>query len=282
MTHRFRLLLGLLALLPTCIVAAADKPESFAQTIAGTTVTFDMVAIPAGTLKDFKAAKDATPADVPVKSFFMAKTETRWDEYGIYYDARDIPDRAEAIRLIDTKVRPSKPYETPTFNFGDNGLPCLASTRAAAVNYCKWLSEKTGRTYRLPTSAEWEWACRGGGDGNFTPEQIKEMAWSQDNSKTDEFPDGKTHPVAQLKRNGYGLYDMLGNVCEWVLEPGQDPLDHPVAAGGSWQSKLSVLSPSYRQAQPSSWSTRDPQDPKSVWWLSDGKMVGFRVVCDSK
>ncbi|MFI5379136.1 MAG: formylglycine-generating enzyme family protein [Tepidisphaerales bacterium] len=286
MNRKLKWFAALIALVPAGAALGQDA-KGFTDKLPptpdspGTTVTWEMVAIPGGTLKGFKANKDAEPKDVAIKPFFMAKTETTWDTYEIYYNARDIADRKEATRLIEAKVRPSKPYESPTFNFGQAGFPALASTRQAAVKYCEWLSGKTGKTYRLPTSAEWEWAARGGAD-TLTPEQIKEMAWYADNSATDDFPDGQTHPAGKLKPNGYGLHDMFGNVAEWVLEPGEDALINPVAAGGSWKTKLEDLSPSYRQKQMKSWNVRDPQDPKSKWWLSDGKFVGFRVVVDKK
>ncbi len=280
MSRKAKWIAALFALVPMG-AAVADDAKGFTDKLPGTAVSWEMVAIPGGTLKGFKANKDAEPKDVVIKPFFMAKLETTWDTYSIYYNALDIADRKEATRLIEAKVRPSKPYESPMFNFGEAGFPALASTRHAAVKYCEWLSEKTGRTYRLPTPAEWEWAARGGAE-TLTAEQIKEMAWFNGNSSSDEFPDGKTHPAGKLKPNGYGLHDMFGNVCEWVLDPGEDALTNPVAAGGSWKSKLDSLSPSYRQNQTKNWNVRDPQDPKSKWWLSDGNFVGIRVVVDKK
>src|SRR5205814_841036 len=77
----------------------------------------------------------------------------------------------------------------------------------SAESYCVWLSEKTGKKYRLPTEAEWEYACRGGAKDpvKLTKEQILDMAWTKDNA------DDKTMAAMQKKPNAWGLYDMLGN-----------------------------------------------------------------------
>jgi formylglycine-generating enzyme required for sulfatase activity len=276
----FKWLMGLCAVLSSAVLAA--EPAKYTETIPGTTVMFEMVKVPGGTLKGFKLNKDADAKDVLIKSFYMGTTEVKNEEYGFWSYARDIADPTERAATYG-KSRPSVPYESPTFNFGDEGYPALTMTRFSATKYCEWLSEKTKKKYRLPTPEEWEWAARGGVEGNITAEQIKEMAWYVDNSPTDEFLGGKTHPVGKLKPNAYGLYDMFGNVCEWVLSPGEDPLAKPTyTAGGSWKSKLESLSPSYRQAMQSSWQQRDPNDPKSRLWLSDGSFVGFRIVRDGE
>lgn len=90
-----------------------------------------------------------------------------------------------------------------------------------AVEFCKRLSalpdEKTaGRVYRLPTEAEWEYACRAGSKTAFCfgdePDLLKEYAWFSDIS------DSKTHPVGEKKPNVWGLYDMHGNVLEWCAD----------------------------------------------------------------
>src|SRR5262249_11697110 len=142
-----------------------------------------------------------------------------------------------------------------------------------AAEFCKWLSARSGRAYRLPTEAEWEWAARAGATGDFAFDESKasDYAWYEADS------DAKPHPVATKKPSAWGLYDMEGNVAEWVT--GAD--GQPVTKGGSYRDGVEALKISSRSPKMPGWNASDPQMPKSQWWLSDGPFVGFRVVCDS-
>ena len=89
-----------------------------------------------------------------------------------------------------------------------------------AREFCKRVGKKTGEAVRLPTEAEWEYACRAGLEKEdfFGEGTEDEYIWYMENSATEEFPFNHPHPVGQKKPNPWGLYDMLGNVSEWCLD----------------------------------------------------------------
>jgi formylglycine-generating enzyme required for sulfatase activity len=147
---------------------------------------------------------------------------------------------------------------------GTRGIPRSASRRRRPLNT---LSARTGKRYRLPTDAEWTRAATAGFDGPLLS-RIDSVAWHEGNSGS------RSHPVAAKRADRLGLYDMLGNAAEWVL--GAD--GRPLTRGGSWADPPSTLNPATSARYSSSWQERDPQFPKSRWWLSDGPFVGFRIV----
>lgn len=92
-------------------------------------------------------------------------------------------------------------------------LPVERVSWLNAMEFCRRLSEKEGKKYRLPTEAEWEYVCRAGSTGALSGSgDLETMGWYAENSE------GLTHPVATLKANHWGLYDLHGNVAEWCLD----------------------------------------------------------------
>jgi formylglycine-generating enzyme required for sulfatase activity len=161
-------------------------------------------------------------------------------------------------------------------------------TQHAANKYAQWLSARTGEFYRLPTEAEWEYACRAGGTG--VPAKLDEAAWHAGNS------DGKYQLVAKKKPNAWGLFDMLGNVMEWTTDqyapykaeaqanpwvPSKTPYPH-VARGGSWNDQPAALTCTARTPSTPDWKMQDPQLPKSIWYHTDAQWLGFRLVRPAK
>ncbi|MDH7571717.1 MAG: formylglycine-generating enzyme family protein, partial [Armatimonadota bacterium] len=194
-----------------------------------------------------------------------------WDVFDVFAYRLDVPE--ERREQVDASTRPSKPYGAPDRGFGHEGYPAMSLSYLAAEKFCAWLSEKSGKKFRLPTEAEWEYACRAGqlAAAPFKDKaDLDKVAWYYDNA------DDTTHPVAKKAPNAWGLYDMLGNVKEWCV--GLD--GKPVVRGGSYDDPAEKVHPGAREPFNPDWQMTDPQEPKSRWWLTDGPMVGFRVVCE--
>jgi formylglycine-generating enzyme required for sulfatase activity len=147
----------------------------------------------------------------------------------------------------------------------------------------------------LPTEAQWEYACRAGNNTAYSfgdnPDAIDAYAWHKGNSER------KYHKIGTRAPNGWGLYDMHGNVAEWTMDQYKEdyfellegsPADNPwfkpetlyprSVRGGSWKDDPEELRCAEREGSESRWKQRDPQLPKSLWWLTDADHVGFRLV----
>lgn len=270
-------------------------------------VSFDMIAIPGGTymMGSPEGEADREPDEGPqhpvtIKPFWMGKCETTWDEYDLYWIKRQDEKKSEEPKdkAADAVTKPTNPYADETFGHGRDMQPALCMTHHAAMHYCEWLSAKTGKRYRLPTEAEWEWACRAGTTTPFfwgsDDSKVGEYAWFADNSED------KTHVVAKKKPNPWGLHDICGNVAEWCVDYYQPdfyakfPVDMPtlmpvnlprpyrypyVVRGGSWAQGPNRCRSASRNFSDREWLRRDPQSPQSIWWMTDADFVGFRVVC---
>jgi formylglycine-generating enzyme required for sulfatase activity len=203
---------------------------------------------------------------------YIGKTEVTWNEYDVFAFRLDEPvigpgDTAMA-RVIDSRARPSRPYGAPEYGWGHQGYPAISIAAPAAMEYAAWLSAKTGKRYRLATDAEWTRAASAAFAMPPTSAQLDSLAWHGNNSGR------RAHPVAAKAPDALGLHDLLGNAAEWVT--GAD--GRPLTRGGSWADPSATLSPATSARYSSSWQERDPQFPKSRWWLSDGPFVGFRLV----
>ena len=239
---------------------------AYTQAIDQSLVSFDMVPIPGGTVVMMTPDGEQ---EMEIAPFWMSATEVTWDAYDIFAYQLDLPE-SERIVHADATTRPSRPYEPPDYGFGHQGYAAMSVTYKAAKDYAEWLSEKTGVSYRLATEAEWLHAALAGKSHEtvLSEEELLEVAWFDGNAED------KTHAVASRVANAWGLYDMLGNVQEWVV--GYD--EKPVTRGGSYRDDAQGVQFTSRKKQTRKWNERDPQIPKSRWWLSDGPMVGFRIV----
>jgi len=227
-------------------------PDRYVERLPSAATGIEMVRVP-GREEDGRA----------IPPFWMSATEITWDVYDVYVFQLDLK---EGEKELDGVSRPSKPYVPPDRGYGHAGYAAIGMTRRAAEAFCVWLSKHTGRTYRLPTEAEWRWACEAGERGEAS---LAERAWYADNAND------KTQPVGKKAPDALGLHDMHGNVAEWVAGP-----ETPTALGGSYRQSGDAIGCDARLEQDATWNMSDPQIPKSRWWLADCSWVGFRVVCE--
>lgn len=257
----------LTAIAATLIIPALGLPhqgKAYTETLPKSAVKIAMVPVPGGTLK-------VGGKSVTVKPFLIAKTELTWEAYDAFLASGE-PSRAydQTDFGPDAIARPSKSYILPDLGWGHNGYPVINVSSLGAQMYCRWMSSVTKKKYRLPTEAEWEWACRSAkADGAVPAAALAKQAWFKTNANN------KTHPVATLAANGLGLHDMYGNVGEWAT----DLAGRFVLCGGTFRDEAAKVTPTARQYWSPKWQEKDPQIPKSRWWLSNGSFVGIRVVC---
>ncbi len=308
--------------------------QPYTETVPDTKVEIPMVPIPVGekgysatftmgSPKDEPGRKDdeGPQVKITVEPFWIGEFEVTWDtfdefraEYAHRMDAGLRKQDADPKAWADAVSLPTPLYEQDAAPIlaglgTEGGYPVANITQFAARQFTKWLSHKTGRFYRLPTEAEWEYAARAGTTTAFSfggdAAKLGDHGWFFDNSAYED--PAKGHPdfgagyrkVGQKAPNPWGLHDMHGNVAEWVIDQyvpdayaslGEGPVSwHDairwptttfpcVVRGGSWDADASGCRSAARLASDRSWQDRDPQLPKSVWWFTDGFHVGFRVL----
>jgi len=294
-------------LLISSLAVAQEKLTSYTQDIPGSNLKYEMVAIPAG---EFLMGSPATekgrkPDEGPqhkvkIEPFWMGKMEVTWDLYDLFTTKnieKEMASRYPGFDLVktDAVTRPSPSYVDMSFGMGRSGYPAINMTQYAAIKFCAWLYAKTGIFYRLPTEAEWEYACRAGTATPYSfgndPKLLGQFAWFNGNSN------GAYKKVGLKKPNPWGLHDMHGNVMEWTLDQyhadyyakkAKGLVKEPYAPvtqlypnavrGGSWDDDPTVLRSAARTPSAPAWKQLDPQNPKSEWWLTSASFVGFRVV----
>ena len=283
--------------------AAAMKPYS--EAIPGLDSPLDMVAIPGGKFlmgspesEAKRKPHEGPQREVQIAPFWMAKTEITWDLYEKFMVSDDrrnkdgskmFPEEKDSV--ADMVSRPTKPYQEMSFGMGKQGYPAICMTQHAANKFCQWLSAQTGHFYRLPTEAEWEYACRAGTTTRYSwgddDKEMHKYAWFIDNSNFTYQKVGKKQP------NPWGLYDMHGNVGEWVLDAYKEsyeglPTENPwakaetlyprVVRGGSWNDFPEALRSAVRISSSEEWKMQDPQLPKSIWYHTEPTGLGFRII----
>ncbi|WP_266362908.1 formylglycine-generating enzyme family protein [Tellurirhabdus rosea] len=308
---RSTVLVGLLSLACSFTGLAQGTLKSYTQDIPGSALKYEMVALPGGkfTMGSPAAEKGRKPDEGPqhamqMEPFWMGKLEVTWDLYDLF--AFENMEKEMAARnpgfdmtKMNAVTRPSPPYVDMSFGMGREGHPAINMTQYAAIKFCAWMYAKTGIFYRLPTEAEWEYACRAGTQTAYSfgndPKLLDQYAWFNGNSG------GAYKKVGLKKPNPWGLHDMHGNVMEWTLDQyypdyyakkAKGEVKEPYAKvtqlypnavrGGSWDDDPAVLRSAARTPSAPAWKMLDPQAPKSEWWLTSASFVGFRVVRPAK
>ncbi|MEM9832392.1 MAG: formylglycine-generating enzyme family protein, partial [Bacteroidota bacterium] len=211
---------------------AAEEPfDAYDEAVPGTEFSLEMVPIEGGsfmmgspTSESNRQDDEGPQVEVAIDPFWMGKYEIPWDVYEVFmfqelekrYAEENGGLDAAKIPSVDAVSRPTPPYLDMSFNMGKYGYPAICMTQYAASQFCKWLSAKTGHYYRLPTEAEWEYACRAGTTTAYSfgddVSQLDEYAWHYGNT------DGGYEKIGTKKPNPWGLYDMHGNIAEWTLD----------------------------------------------------------------
>lgn len=283
-------------------VCAQTLHKHYIQKIEGTQLEFSMEAIPEGVFKmgsNLSKHTDEKPVHkVEVEPFWISTYEVTWDlfEPFVYKNLeKKIEIDGKVENTIDAITRPTKPYLDMAFGMGKSGYPAICMTQYNAIQFCKWLYTRTGVFYRLPTEAEWEYACRAGSTTIYyfgdDVEKLEQYAWYKSNSNN------KTAPVGKKKPNAWGLFDMIGNVAEWTYDQYEPDFysklsdgvsKNPIAVatklyphsirGGSYDSEPDELRSAARMASNPEWKQLDPQVPKSDWWFPEAPFIGFRIV----
>ncbi len=303
---------------PTEIFNAPAEVTSFAdftERIPGTGVSFAMRAVPAGSFamgspegEPFRASNEGPQKEVSVSRFFMAETEVTWTMYWAFLsetmsEGRIPPEEIFARNAdpeVDALSGPTPPFGNPEQGWGGGERPAITMTYYSAEIFCRWLSQKTGKHYRLPTEAEWEYSARGGTDTpyffegsprKFSSEGLWNKVFGPDTTVINTYAvyalnsDGRTGEPAKVKPNPFGLRNMLGNVWEytsdWYSGDGVAPETERVVRGGTYADDASGIRSAVRApTEHERWLRTDPQQPKSIWWYSDIKAIGFRIVME--
>ena len=303
-----------------------DGFNDFTENIVGSAISFDLVAIPGGSFpmgspedEPFRNVDEGPVREVKIDPFFMAKIEVSWNEYLAFFKQTGAQGKTtdtylNANKDVDAISGPTPPYGAPDQGWGKGNMPAMSMTHQAAEVYCQWLTKITGKTYRLPTEAEWEYAARGGTstpyffDGDpkrYVNKGIRNKLFGIDTSGINSFINyaensmARSTPPDEILENPFGLVNMLGNVAElcadWyspdtyannpdgVISNPSGPAEgeERVIRGGSYRNGADLVRSAARDyTRTEAWLRTDPQIPKSVWWYSDCFHVGFRVVCE--
>lgn len=290
------------------ILATKERERtSYLSKIPETGVPYEMIYLKGGSFlmgsppdEPSRNLDESPQRQISISSFWMGKYETTWAQFTPYaqrtppnrYTKTGSPRDPEGLKkLTDWITAPSQVYTDPDFGMGmDDQFPAVGMTQNSANRFCQWLSLQTGHFYRLPTEAEWEYACRAGTTSPYhcPGDKLEEYAVIDPDQTREAYA-----KVGTKKPNPWGLFDIHGNVSEWCIDayrPGyehldsEDPWEPPtqrygrVIRGGSWYDTAEYCRSARRFCSHPDLNLQDPQTPQSIWWLVDSQWLGFRIV----
>lgn len=308
--------------------AEVTEFENYTETVPGTSASIRMIAVPGGTFtigsprsEAFHQADEAPQRRVEISPFFMGEVEVTWNQFWAFYaetmsEGRTPPAVIYANNSredVDAVSGPTPPFGIPDQGWGMGSRPAITMTHYSAETFCRWLSLKTGKKYRLPTEAEWEYAARGGTSTPYffegTPDDYSNKGFlnslfGADTARIARYviyannSNNRSQEPERVQANPFGLKNMLGNVMEycsdWYAEDayarmtdgaknpkGPESGTEHVVRGGTYADDAAELRCAARgHTRHDDWLRTDPQNPKSIWWYSDIRSIGFRVVCE--
>jgi hypothetical protein len=248
-------------------VDVASLPKAYTDQIKypdKTPVEFDMVLV---------------PGEGEIAPFYMAKHEVTWEMFYNWAYGSDI-DANQYAELQAKNLRPSPLYEDCNqLKLGLGKRPALSMSRTTAEAFAKWVSEQTGKTYRIPTDAEWQHALKLGGGVPDTEEELFKQAVFVDNAEFQLDPPflELTDVVGTKEANKLGIHDMIGNAAEWVVDTAADR----VVRGGHFLLKAEEFTAAWKGVEDQGiWNETYPQLPVSKFWYRDHYYQGIRLVAD--
>jgi sulfatase modifying factor 1 len=293
----------------------------FTIQVPDTDLQFEFIPVPGGKVllgspesEEGREEIEGPQVEVAIEPFWMAKHEVTWTQYKHFMRFHDAFKRLadEGLRKITDENRlnaiaaPSNLYDPGfTYDAGEGpDEPAATMSQFSAKQFTKWLSLTTNVFHRLPTEPEWEYACRAGSTGAYSfgddPAELETHAWFEDNA------DYVRHDVGQKEANAFGLYDMHGNVAEWVLDQAyEDGYSHlvdaegltvatafrwpnqwfgRVAKGGSFELPAEQCRIASRLVSEDAWRDSDPNIPRSPYWHTSfpATGVGMRLMIPLK
>lgn len=266
-------LTGLVEKLKTAGVSAvpevdiANLPKTYTDQVSypeKDPISFDMVLVPGGD---------------GIAPFYMAKHEVTWDMFYNWAYGSDI-DANQYAGLQAKNLRPSPLYEDCNqLKLGLGKRPALSMSRTTAEAFAKWVSEQTGKTYRVPTDSEWNHALKLGGGVPDNQDDLFKQAVFVDNAEIQFDPPflELTDVVGTKEANALGIHDMLGNAAEWVTDTG----DERVVRGGHFMLKAEEYNPEWKGVEDQGiWNETYPQLPVSKFWYRDHYYQGIRLIAE--
>ena len=220
--------------------------KNYTEVIPGTEVNFEMVAIPGGSFlmgslesEPYREQEEGPVHEVSLSPFWIGETEVTWNEYKAYFEQMGVAaarkdsvagEAGDSVVSLDATTGP-----TPKYGSEDIGgwRAAYSMTHYAATKYCEWLSEVTGKKYRLPTEAEWEYCARAGtgtpyffqGDpAELSGKSLINRLFGTNDTVINRYvlfrrnSGGEVQNPYTNEPNSWGLYNMLGNVKEFCLD----------------------------------------------------------------